>query len=284
MQSILAVVTGWELDRSVLAAALAVGRGFGARIEVLHPRYDPALAIPASGDGMVPFSFADIMATIEARTAALAASAHRAFDDWRNAHGIALAGAADASELCTCWGELIGLPEEVVALRARLTDLVVIGRPNYPEHDTSAIAETALFDSGRPVLLVPADAAVTLSNRMAILWNGSAQAARAVGDALPLLLKAESVAVISADDRENSIEPSAAELVDHLKLHGVRAEVRDLQHDGTAAASLLKAAIESAAGLIVMGAYGHSRFRELVLGGVTRHMMSQSTVPVLMAR
>jgi nucleotide-binding universal stress UspA family protein len=186
--------------------------------------------------------------------------------------------------LSALWRELIGAPSQVVLQRARLADLVVIERPGHSRHDTSVITEAVLFESGRPVLCVPGGSFETLPNRMAVLWNGSAQAARAVGDALPLLVRAETAAVISIEERRDRDGPTAAELVDRLKLNGANAAARTLQHSPHDAVALFNAAFEFGAELIVMGAFGHSRLRELMLGGVTRHMLSHSAVPVLMAR
>ncbi|MBX6322500.1 MAG: universal stress protein [Rhodospirillaceae bacterium] len=285
MRSILAVVTGSEMDRAVLDAAFAVGRSFASRIEVFHPRYDPTLGVPLVGDGMMGFSLTDIMGTLEAQSRRQAERARQTFDAWRAERGVPAAEAEGVKGLCTLWRELTGAPSELVTLRGRLADLIVIERPGHPEHDTSLIGETALFDSGRPVLCAPAGASDTLPSRMAVLWNGSAQAARAVGDALPLLMRAESVAVICLDENGDLEGPSAADLVDQLKLHGARALAQSIQRGGDdEPVALLKAAMAFGAGLIVMGAYGHSRFRELILGGVTRHVLAHSTVPVLMAR
>jgi nucleotide-binding universal stress UspA family protein len=241
--------------------------------------------VPLVGDGMMGFSLTDIMGTLETQSREQATRARRSFDGWRSERAVAAADGDGAKGLSTLWRELTGAPSELVTLRGRLADLIVIERPGHPEHDTSLIGETALFDSGRPVLCAPGGARDTLPNRMAILWNGSAQAARAVGDALPLLMKAESVAVISLEERDELEGPTAADLVEQLKLHGARALVQAIERGGQdASAALLGAATSFGAGLIVMGAYGHSRFRELILGGVTRHVLSHAAVPVLMAR
>jgi nucleotide-binding universal stress UspA family protein len=284
MKSILAVVTGSEADRAVLETALAVGRSFASRIEVFHPRYDPTLGVPLVGDGMMGFSLTDIIGTLEAQSREQAERARRTFDAWRTERAVP-ADSAGTRDLSCAWRDMTGAPSELVTLRGRLADLIVIERPGHPEHDTSLIGETALFDSGRPVLCAPPQFRDTLPSKMAVLWNGSAQAARAVGDALPLLLKADSVAAISLVEKDELEGPTAADLVEQLTLHGARAVVQTIQRGGLdEPAALLKAATDFGAGLIVMGAYGHSRFRELILGGVTRHVLSHSTVPVLMAR
>jgi nucleotide-binding universal stress UspA family protein len=284
MKSILAVITGSEHDRAVLDAAHAIGRAFASRIEAFHPRYDPTLGVPLVGDGMMGFSLGDIMSTLEAQSKAQAERARVAFDTWSTERAVPPAGGM-ASGPTAAWRELTGAPSELVTLRGRLADLIIVERPGHPEHDTVLITEAALFDSGRPVLCVPANPMTALPPKMAVLWNGSAQAARAVGDAMPLLSRAETVGVVTLDEGGELEGPPAADLVEQLTLHGIRAQVqpvkRETQDEPTA---LLAAASGFGAGLVVMGAYGHSRFRELILGGVTRHVLSHSAVPVLMSR
>lgn len=284
MKSILAVVTGSDLDRAVLDAAHAIGLAFGSRIEVFHPRYDPTLGVPLVGDGMMGFSLTDIMSTLEAQSKGQAERARRAFDAWCAERAVPPAESATQGP-STLWREMTGAPSELVTLRGRLADIILVERPGHPEHDTVLVTESALFDSGRPVLCVPPAAPHTLPGKMAILWNGSAQAARAVGDAMALLSRAEAVAVITLDESGELEGPTAADLVEQLTWHGIRASVQPAKRDGQdEPTALVGAAAAFGAGLIVMGAYGHSRFRELILGGVTRHVLSHTTVPVLMSR
>jgi nucleotide-binding universal stress UspA family protein len=284
MKSLLAVVTGSDLDRAVLDSAHAIGRAYGSRIEVFHPRYDPTLGVPLVGDGMMGFSLGDIMSTLEAQSKTQAERARSAFDGWSAARAVPSAGSMAAGPSAV-WREMTGAPSELVTLRGRLADLIILERPGQAEHDTVLITEAALFDSGRPVLCVPPASMQELPAKMAILWNGSAQAARAAGDAMPLLAKAETVGVITLDEKGELEGPSAADLVEHLAVHGFHAQLHTVKRDAQDEPSaLLGAAAAFGAGLIVMGAYGHSRFRELILGGVTRHVLSHSGVPVLMSR
>lgn len=284
MKSILAVVTGSDADRAVLDAAHAIGRAYGSRIEVFHPRYDPTLGVPLVGDGMMGFSLGDIMSTLEAQSKSQAERARSTFQAWSAERAVPPADSMAAGPSAV-WRELSGAPSELVTLRGRLADIILIERPGHPEHDTMLIAESVLFDSGRPVLFVPPSAMRELPAKMAILWNGSAQAARAVADAIPLLTRAESVAIITLDDSGELEGPSGGDLAEQLALHGVRAELQPVKREGQNEETVLTAAAKSfGAGLIVMGAYGHSRFRELILGGVTRHVLSNAEMPVLMSR
>jgi nucleotide-binding universal stress UspA family protein len=183
--------------------------------------------------------------------------------------------------------DLIGL----VTTRARYADLIVVGQadPGHPLFDTLAkLPEEVMLGCGRPVLIVPyAAQSSTAGKRILIAWNGSREAARAVADALPLLQSAETVIALSIGTTKSSKDEGdqpARRLVEHLTQHAVRAESShcasdDLQPGET----ILSRAADLGCDLIVMGGYGHSRTRELILGGVTRAILQNMTVPVLMS-
>lgn len=184
------------------------------------------------------------------------------------------------------WRQAEGVTSGIVALHGRYVDLLVLGQPE-PEA-SKATAETALFSTGRPVLLVPyTGAARSLLRRVLIAWNGSREAARAVNDALPILVAAESVTVLVVDPQigpgGHGDEPGA-DIALHLARHDVAVTVRRVAGaDAGVGDMLLNAAADFSCDLIVMGGYGHSRWRELVLGGATRTLLQEMTVPVLMS-
>jgi nucleotide-binding universal stress UspA family protein len=183
------------------------------------------------------------------------------------------------------WRMAEGLSAELVARHGRTADLVVLGQPD-PEAgapNATAVFEGALFSSGRPVLVVPhAGRFADVGRRPLIAWNGRREAARAVHDALPLLDGAERAIVLTVG-AEGDEDPSA-EILDHLGRHDLPASAaHETARDLDVADTLLNYAAESGADLLVMGAYGHSRLREFVLGGATRSILRQMTLPVLMA-
>ena len=142
------------------------------------------------------------------------------------------------------------------------------------------------MDSGHPALVIPRAGAGALPPRRAIVaWDGSREAARAASDAIPLLQLAELVLVLV--DRHRAAAPAtspASELAAHLPRHEVKAEVRQVASGGAGIADVLLAqARDEAADLLVMGGYGHSRLREMMLGGTTRSILEHMTVPVLFA-
>ncbi len=169
---------------------------------------------------------------------------------------------------------------------ARHFDISIVGQggPDYGGDD-ELMAEGALFRSGRPVFVVPRihTGGVKLGKAM-VCWDGQLPAARALGSAMPFLTRADSVEVVSvASKRLASEELPGFNITRHLARHGVNATLRKLPHASDVGSCLLSYAADSGADYLVMGAYGHSRFREFVLGGATRTILESMTVPALMA-
>lgn len=177
------------------------------------------------------------------------------------------------------------------ALHARYADLAILGQLDPDRGDTDIIRprpEQVALASGRPILVVPyAGNFENVGRRVLVGWDASREAARAVHDAMPLLAAAEVVTVLIVDPREGPKghgELPGADISLHLARHGVKAEIEcTVSADLAVGEVLLSRAADLAADLIVMGAYGHSRLRELLLGGATRALLRSMTVPVLMA-
>jgi len=170
---------------------------------------------------------------------------------------------------------------------ARRFDLAVVGQA---EPNTVApqelIIEAALFESGRPVLVVPYIQRQGLKlDRVLVCWDASRNAARAIADAMPLLRRSKAIEVIVvATERPKSDELPGADIAHHLARHELEVDLKRIVSGGTDVAStILSYAADSAADFIVMGGYGHSRLREFILGGATRGILSAMTVPTLMS-
>ena len=141
-----------------------------------------------------------------------------------------------------------------------------------------------LFDSGRPVVIAPKRTPSAIGRRVCIAWNGTGESASAVLSMLPWVRSADAVCVLHSEDYQRR-GPAAAELLDYLAIHGVRAELHSFRAiDKDVGAGLLAACAKFDADLLGMGAYSHSRLRQLILGGVTRHVLEKASLPVLMAR
>ncbi|WP_394777460.1 universal stress protein [Undibacterium sp.] len=177
-----------------------------------------------------------------------------------------------------------------ISMQARYSDLVIIGQTDLDEPEPSVtpdFPEYVLLNCGRPVLIVPyAGHFENIGQRALIAWDAGVQAARAVSLALPLLKRAKiaQVAVFNPDRNPGAHgEQPGADIALYLARHKVRAEISEHKGQADVGNALLSLATDFASDLIVMGGYGHSRFREILLGGVTRTVLNTMTVPVLMS-
>ncbi len=175
-----------------------------------------------------------------------------------------------------------------ISLHARYSDLVILGQQDDDDAASldNSVAEEVLVTCGRPVLMIPYIGAPTgFGKRVMIAWNGGREATRAVNDALPMLKMAEQVVVVAVNPGRgvHGDEPGA-DIGLHLARHGVKVEVQHLEAAELGVSSaILSRLSDRGSDLLVMGGYGHSRLRELVLGGVTREVLKHMTVPVLMS-
>jgi nucleotide-binding universal stress UspA family protein len=148
------------------------------------------------------------------------------------------------------------------------------------------LIEAALFESGRPVVVVPYTQKEPLKlERVLVCWDRSRNAARAIADAMPFLERAKSIDLLTVSSKDTKRdEPSGADISDHLARHGLKVEIRRIvSSDADVASAILSFAADSAIDLLVMGGYGHSLLREFILGGATRGILTAMTVPTLMS-
>ena len=186
------------------------------------------------------------------------------------------------------WRTAEGGRAEAVALHARYSDLVIVNQTDPESPDATHFGDAVLLSVGRPVLLVPYVGEMrTFGQNVLVCWNASREASRAVTDALPLLQRAANVTVLSVDGQPSRYghgESTGADIALYLARHGVKT-VASQTVSGTVdvGSVILSRAFDLSADLIVMGAYGHSRVRQIVMGGATRTVLQSMTVPVLMS-
>jgi len=187
------------------------------------------------------------------------------------------------------WRSLPYLSSEV-GVHAYYADLVVIARPESagPSAGPPGLAESLVLSSGRPIIMFPARGTVSQVRRILVAWNATRESIRAVADALPLLVKAKAVQVLVVDHERNRAghgQDPGADIARHLARHGAHVEVLRLSSEGEEVGRLLLSkAAAFGADLLVMGAYGHSHLREWMFGGVTRTVLYEAVLPVLMSR
>lgn len=283
-KTIYASMTGESSQRSVLETALLVNQLFEGITDCVHIRLDPETAMRLMATRL--FS-TDILTSEqvryldkEAREHADAAKA--LFDSFRQAH---TPDGSSPDKLPLSWHTVSGIDTDETIVRSRIYDLVVAGR----DPETYSLGKERLgaivMACGRPVLLAPEKAPTSVNGKIVVAWKNCAEAARAVTVAHPLLTKANQVMIVHAAEEGGKAESetSAKKLAETFKRHGCWVEAHALIDDGRSAADRLRSFVaETDADLLVMGAYGRSRLREFIFGGVTNSILDSCPIPVLL--
>jgi nucleotide-binding universal stress UspA family protein len=201
-----------------------------------------------------------------------------------------LEGSARQDNLAIEWREIECAPVDALTQQARYADVCIVGQDDLSDGSSGYdLGEKLLFQSGRPVLFIPATGQFDrLGRSILVAWDSSQTASRAVDAALPLLERADGVAVVAINPSEREAKqnaPAAEHLVEQLKQHGARAVAVSIEGVATAdiAATLQSKGLELRADLIVAGAYGHPRLREMLLGGVTRNLLASMRLPLMLS-
>jgi nucleotide-binding universal stress UspA family protein len=255
------------------AAALGLAEMFDAHVAGVAFAYEPVIG--ASVMGSVPSDFIDAQRT-ENTNAANAAKSR--FDEAVRREQVSV----EAHVFTT---SIAGAADQFGRMARRFDVSVVMQGKDETLPAEEMIAEAALFQSGRPVIVVPYihSGALTLE-RVMVCWDGGRAAARAIADAVPLLARAKVVEVVMilGEEGKRDVIPGA-DMGQHLARHGVAIDVKRIVSKGDVQETLLSHAADIGADFLVMGGYGHSRLREFILGGVTRGMLASMTVPCLMS-
>ncbi|MBK8176322.1 MAG: universal stress protein [Rhodospirillales bacterium] len=260
-----------------LDAALALAAAHDAHLTglyvITHPR------IPGYVRAQLPD---DLIAQQERATVAAAARAERTFTDHLQRAGI-------NGE----WRCVEGAQAPMLSMHGRYADVVVAGQRDTSGDegvDDPAMPDQLILGLGRPVLVIPYGGEFpAIGNRVLVAWDASRLATRAINDAMPFLETAKEVIVLAVNPKREDGEGGhgeipSADICLHLARHRIRTEAQHLYADDLSAGEvLLSRAVDEGIDLIVCGAYGHARWRELVLGGVTRHLLEHMTIPVLMS-
>jgi nucleotide-binding universal stress UspA family protein len=276
-KDLLVVLGSDTASRGRMALATALAERFAAHLVGLYPL--PIPDVPRTLGYYNPSLFDPIFRDLREKAQEVCDKERQAFE-----HAASLRG------LSAEWRVTEGL-EADPAVHARYVDLTILGQVDPDGGDTELIRprpELLALASGRPILAVPyAGQFETVGRRVLIGWNATREATRAVNDAMPLLAAADVVTVLTIDAREAPDahgELPGADISLHLARHGVKATIERTVSAGVPAGEvLLSRAADLGADLLVIGAYGHSRMRELLLGGATRSILQSMTVPVLMS-
>ena len=283
-RTVLAPISAPEVGSSILATAFQLARAFDAHVDVLHVRPDPRGLVP-SIKFLPPVVIEEIMDVTEREGGEREIRTREMFDGFAAENGIRVADRPDQGPgVSMSWNSAVGREDEVVATRGRIYDIIAVGRPVKDAPLPSPITlEAALLDTGRPILVAPPEAGEGLGKSIAIAWEGSPEAARAIADAIPLLEKAETVTVLSA--KAAQVAPIDAEdLRRRLAWHGIEVTIQNFEaQPSELGAAFIEQSAKAGADLLIKGAYSQSRLRQLILGGRTRHILAHARIPVLLS-
>lgn len=273
-KTLLVPVDGREKSTRSLELACRIARQFDSHLIGLFVRPSGYIPSPARMDGTEK-----MLRELQEKVAAeLTQEARARFDSVVKPSGLQRAE----------WRTASGPRADVVALHARYADLVVVNQTDPESPDATHFADSVLLAVGRPVLLMPYVGDYSrFGQNILICWNAGREASRAVTDALPLLRVAKKVTVLSVDGEASGAghgESPGSDIALYLARHGVNAVTAQTVSGSVEVGSvILSRAFDMGADLIVMGAYGHSRAREIVMGGATRTVLQSMTMPVLMS-
>jgi nucleotide-binding universal stress UspA family protein len=287
MRSIFVPIGGGESDTAVMETALAIATPLSAHLEFMHVRIEAGEA--ARHTPHVDFArgvaLHNALAELEQDAATRAAGADRHVREFCSRRGIAMRDRPGWSHHVTAhWREERGPAMEQLLFHARHHDLTVMARHSKADGVAANRLETVLLQSGRPLVIAPAKVSASALHRVLVCWKESADAARALTAAMPILMKADKVDVVALPEKGQIVEGGLAEVVRQLQWSGISADYAVLGDKGLpVSATLLAAARERNAGLMVMGGYGHSHTRQFVFGGCTRDMLEGADIAVLLA-
>ena len=256
---------------SMLHCAATVAKAFGGYVEGSYLRAEPSVILASDDTGATTPA---LIESFEREDAARAERLQQMFRDAMSASG--LDGSAAISSISASGGGLGGY--------GRLFDLIVVGRPGRESNSPPMTTlETALFDTGRCLLIAPPNAPPSLAKNVVIAWNGSSETARTIGLSIPLLGLAEQVTVVTVDTGVVT-GPDGGSVVNYLARHGIKAERDDVAAGSRGAGqAMLDEAARLGGDLLVKGGYTRSRLRQTIFGGPTSHILANAQVPVIMA-
>ena len=283
LKVILVPVNGVDEAAVPLAMAIRMARAADARVECVHAALDPQASVPYFGEGMTGAMVEDVMNAIAREEEQRGKRAREQVEAACKASGVEMATTTDRPGFAVVYAEQIVREEDLISQQGRLADLIVMPRPTDDDDVEAAVSlQAAITETARPVLMTPPTMPSSLATNVCIAWNGSVQSARAIAEAMPLLLSASQVTILAVAD-STAGGPDAHAARRYLAWHGEPANVVGMTpRDRSIGDSILDGCGDRGADLLVMGAYTKSQIRRLIFGGVTRDVLEGATMPVLL--
>ncbi len=281
-RTILVPIGNPERGREPLAVALGIAKRFNAHVTALHIKPDAKTLLPYATLGLSEKMAASVLVAAERNSEEIAAQARAVFDEECARAGVAVSSEPPSTPSATASMTVEqGRATTIIAERGRLADMIVARRPDTV-HPSPPQLEAMLRETGRPVLLVPPGTTDVPAANIAVGWNCSSESASAVAAALTLMASAHKTTILTTTKRA-AMRPSANDVVAYLRWHGVEASVHIMNtRTRSVADALLAESASLGVDLLVLGSYSRRRLREVVVGGVTSHLLEKSTLPLLM--
>jgi nucleotide-binding universal stress UspA family protein len=275
MKTILIPTEDHDCMPAVLETALLVGRIFGSYMEGIAVR--PAVGTYVTVEPVSSLAISGAFDEDSAR------DARANFERFMLANQVPR-GSDGAAVTSWGWPRAEAVDDGVIGTYGRVFDLIVLGRPGREvENPRMPPLEAALFESGKPALIVPKNAPKSIGRHILLAWNGSTEQAHTNAYAMPLLQRAEQVTVLAIEGH-TSDGPSGEQATQHLRRNGVKASALTLKEGSRSAGEIiLDQAASLGCDLLVKSAYTQSRLRQMIFGGMTRHILAHATLPVFMA-
>ncbi|HUN98754.1 MAG TPA: universal stress protein [Bradyrhizobium sp.] len=286
MKTILVLAGGTETDQAVFHAALAAATPVSAHLEFLHIYVSPgqAAAFTPHVDYARGAALSDALESLRRKAEKRSRDANLHFQSFCARRKIPIVeGPSSSPGVSATFREKTDEVVEQMLFFARRNDLIVVSRPSDGNGIPADFVERILIESGRPLLLAPARPVETVTGTVMVCWKETAVSARALASAMPLLARSRRVMIVGITEDAGGSYEGLRELAEHLRWHGISSDFRWLPSSKDTVGDQLEAvAQECRADLIVMGAYGHSRAREMFFGGCTQRFLDQSERPVFM--
>jgi len=289
LKTIVVPVAGSSQTNVALETAAVLGQKFNARIECLRIHPDPAqmLAMAAGADMGSGMAVAEMLQASQEDDRRRSESARATFDAFCKRRDIGAAGGPSTRGLTAAWRELTGNEVDAVLMRAYYNDLVVLEHPSGGGGFSALAGGAILLGCGRPVIVAGPTIPPSFPRTVAVAWKETAEAARALAAALPILEMAERTVVISVSEdssKEAAVRHSLNQAVDFLHWHGLSTTGRCVTDGASSGPEAMLAEVKKVdAELLVMGGYGHSRLREFVFGGFTRSVLKGVNLPAFLS-
>jgi nucleotide-binding universal stress UspA family protein len=287
IKTILVAADGAKEDLSAFEVALALARPLDAHLDFYHVRITPdqSAALEPHVDFAQGRGLAEALDRLQRDAETRSIAARRLTREFCERHHLSAAEpGGGATGVTYAWLEERNDPVRRFIYQARHHDLAILGRPARDQRFRRGLNEQLLLASGRPVVIAPRSVPRTVGTVAMIGWKETPEAGRALTAALPILVNAQRVILTRVEDGDGAQGRDLDDLAKQLAWHGITAEMQAIGADGRSVAQRLHAAAEAAhADLLVIGAYGHSRIRNLIFGGVTEAFLDGASLPVFLA-